>query len=274
MAAVTGAVIGAGVAIKGQRDAKKQASRGMEAQQAENEANRAFLEKQAQQARGDVAGLFPQARQEREQGTQRAIDVLTGALPQQFGAFQQGNVAAQQQLAAGLPQIQNALLGLPVDFQSFQPTEIDFGTQFAQPPQAAFQPRQEPISGTDEIALFKGRIGDRTAERNRLRDLWQSGQMSSQEFTRRVQQITRDQRSDLTSLRDGQPGAGFGPLEGLQGANPQPALQDAGLQPQGGAGVISRIGDRAAERSRLRGGAATGALQGLAELQKNVPFMV
>lgn len=51
-----------------------------------------------------------------------------------FGA---GNVAAQEQLIGGLPQIQAALLGQPVDFSQFQPTQLtpDLGFTQAQLPQ-------------------------------------------------------------------------------------------------------------------------------------------
>lgn len=81
-------------------------------------------ERAAEQARGDLSRLFPQARQESNQGFQGALDVFAQSLPAQTQAFQQGNVGAQQQLLAGLPQFQNAILGNQVDFSQMQPFQV------------------------------------------------------------------------------------------------------------------------------------------------------
>lgn len=75
------------------------------------------------QARADVNRLFPQAQQARLQGFQGAQDVFANVVPQQFGAFQQGNIQAQQTTGLAPQQIQNALLGLPVDFGFLQPQQ-------------------------------------------------------------------------------------------------------------------------------------------------------
>ena len=75
-----------------------------------------------EQARKDVMNLYPQARQDALGGFQGALDVFNQALPQQASLFQQGNVGAQQALLAGLPQIQNAILGGEIDYSGFQPT--------------------------------------------------------------------------------------------------------------------------------------------------------
>ena len=80
MAAVTAGVIGAAAAVKGTMDAKKQAKSAQKAQTAENEANRAFIEQQAKQAREDVMRLFPQAQQSRDVGAQGALQAITGAI--------------------------------------------------------------------------------------------------------------------------------------------------------------------------------------------------
>lgn len=83
-------------------------------------------------AKSDVLGLFPEAQRSRQLGFQGALDVFGKTIPQQLGAFQGGNVAAQQQIAAGLPQIQAAILGQPVDFSAFQPQALGFDAGFAQ----------------------------------------------------------------------------------------------------------------------------------------------
>ena len=77
-----------------------------------------------EQARGDLFKLFPAAQQQTQQGFQGALDVLGQSLPAQTGTFQQGNVGAQQAILAGLPQIQNALLGNQVDLSQLQPFQV------------------------------------------------------------------------------------------------------------------------------------------------------
>lgn len=76
------------------------------------------------QARGDISKLFPAAQQNAQQGFQGALDVFGQAIPAQANIFQQGNVAAQNQIAAGLPQMQNAILGSPVDYSQMQATQL------------------------------------------------------------------------------------------------------------------------------------------------------
>lgn len=77
-----------------------------------------------EEARQAVNPLFSQARQEANQGFQGALDVFAQSLPAQMQTFQQGNVGAQEQLLAGLPQFQNAILGNQVDFSQLQPTQV------------------------------------------------------------------------------------------------------------------------------------------------------
>ena len=82
--------------------------------------------------------------QREQQSRQDILALLGGSIPAQLGAFQGGNVAAQGILGQTLPQFQNALLGLPVDFSTFQqpqtlPADISFLQNFQQPPQQAPQ---------------------------------------------------------------------------------------------------------------------------------------
>ena len=72
-------------------------------------------------AKGDVNRLFPAAIDTAKQGFQGALDVFGQSVPAQMGVFQQGNVAGQQAILAGLPQIQNAILGGNVDLSGLQP---------------------------------------------------------------------------------------------------------------------------------------------------------
>jgi hypothetical protein len=74
-----------------------------------------FIEQQTNQARGDIFQLFPAAQQARQQGIQSGFNLYKAALPTQTQYFQQGNIQAQNQQLAGLGQIQNAILGRPIN---------------------------------------------------------------------------------------------------------------------------------------------------------------
>ena len=102
------------------------------AQAAENERTREFIRQQAEEARGDIFQLFPSAEENIQRGAQAGLDVLAQSIPEQLGVFSQGNVGAQRALTQGLPQIQAALLGQPIDFGQIQPQQLDFSTLFAQ----------------------------------------------------------------------------------------------------------------------------------------------
>jgi len=91
---------------------------------AANAATQKFIEERSGQARADVLSIFPQAQQFGAQGFQGALDVISGGIPQQLAAFQGGNVGAQQTLGQTLPQVQNAILGLPVNQAAFQPQQL------------------------------------------------------------------------------------------------------------------------------------------------------
>ena len=83
-----------------------------------------IIREQTEKAREGIFKLFPAAQQDLRGGFQGALDIFGQSLPAQTNVFQQGNVAAQQQLLAGLPQFQNAIFGNQVDFGALQPTQI------------------------------------------------------------------------------------------------------------------------------------------------------
>lgn len=106
-----------------EKDAAKATQQGIE---------RGILATQAAtaQARQDLGELFPQARQDLQGGFQGALDVFKSTVPQQSNIFQQGNIGAQQAILAGLPQMQNAILGNQIDLSGLQPSQQfqpDFG---------------------------------------------------------------------------------------------------------------------------------------------------
>jgi len=97
-------------------------------QQLQTQANQQALnliERNTQQARADALGLFPQADAARNLGLDQGFNLLAGqALPQQQEKLRAGSVGAQNALLAGLPQIQNAILGGPVDNSALQAQDL------------------------------------------------------------------------------------------------------------------------------------------------------
>ena len=88
---------------------------------AANERAQAFIESQSAKAEQTGETLFGGSEGNILSGNEAAYDLLRRIAPRQIGAFQEGNVGAQQQLIGGLPQIQAALMGQPVDYSVFQP---------------------------------------------------------------------------------------------------------------------------------------------------------
>jgi hypothetical protein len=135
---VGAAIAGAAVvgAASSRNASKKAASASRDASDtASRETRRA-----SEEARADIFKLFPASQDALSTGYQGAANIFGQTAPQQADIFQQGNVAAQQQIAAGMPQFQNAILGGQVDYNQFQPTQLqqpDFsfmqGQQFESP---------------------------------------------------------------------------------------------------------------------------------------------
>lgn len=117
------AVIGVS-SVLGAVSSRNASKRAVKSQDKARESAVTETNKSTAQARQDLFNLFPAAEQRAQQGFQGALDVFGQALPAQAQVFQQGNVAAQQQLLSGLPQFQNAILGGNVDFSQLQPTQL------------------------------------------------------------------------------------------------------------------------------------------------------
>jgi len=96
------------------------------------EASQEFIAKQTDIARTESTRLFGGAQEAQRAGFQAALDIFGQSVPEQARLFGAGNVAAQQQLIGGLPQIQAALLGQPVDFSQFQATQLTPDLSFTQ----------------------------------------------------------------------------------------------------------------------------------------------
>ena len=127
----------AGVGVLGAVASDRASSKARRTQVEAGEQARQVTEAAVRQARGDIDRLMPQAQENLMRGQQAALDIFGGLAPAQSSLFQQGNVGAQQALLSGLPQIQNALLGAPVDLSGLQ-------AQALQMPDLSFMNAQLP----------------------------------------------------------------------------------------------------------------------------------
>lgn len=93
------------------------------AQMKANERNQAFIEEQAAKAERSGTSLYDLSQQNLLAGNAAAMGAYKDAFNPQLQSMGQGNYNAQQQISQGLPQIQNALMGLPVDYSAFSPMQ-------------------------------------------------------------------------------------------------------------------------------------------------------
>ena len=116
------------------------------AQTRSNAQTQDFIEQQSALARNDLLRLFPQAEQATRAGTQAALDVFGQTIPQQFGAFERGNMNAQNMIAEGIRGSRAALMGTPFQ-ENFAPQSFNIDTSFAQQqlPPSSFG--QSPLGG-------------------------------------------------------------------------------------------------------------------------------
>ena len=112
-------VVAAGLDYKAAQEANATALK-------QREESQKFIEKQTNQARGDIFQLFPAAQKARQY-------------------FQQGNVMAQNQQIAGLGQIQNAILGRPINQNALKPGVVQQMNYDANGGLQRFAPVNQPI---------------------------------------------------------------------------------------------------------------------------------
>jgi len=111
-----------------------------------NAADRALFEKLANESTASAKSLFGSADTNRNMSLAQVLTLLGGTIPQQLSAQQQGNVGAQRQLTRGLPQIQAALMGQPVNMGALQPTRISYDTSFANQTLPQFQTSAQALT--------------------------------------------------------------------------------------------------------------------------------
>jgi hypothetical protein len=120
------------------------------------EASRKFIENSIAQGRADLLKLFPAAQESRRSGIQAGLDVFNQVIPQQVGAFEQGNLQAQKTVAGALPNRMAALTGgfvnpnmqpsQPMGMRGIQfPTQLPNAVQMPQMAQNAPQGQSQQI---------------------------------------------------------------------------------------------------------------------------------
>jgi len=115
------------------------------------------------QARNDANRLFGKAAEERKNAFADTLKFISGAPSKQIEPFQRGNVLAQEQIVRGLPQIQNAILGLPTDLSGFQARNVGAPSSFDFP---QFQQEEQPTNTPVPQNILQGKpIGSRVLPR-------------------------------------------------------------------------------------------------------------
>lgn len=119
---------------------------------AQNRDNSALFQNLATRATDDATRLYGAADQNRTITLEQILGLLGGTIPQQISARQQGNMGAQQQLIGGLPMIQDAIMGRPVNMGALQPTQISYNTDFARQPVPQFVTSEQALSRPQQAA--------------------------------------------------------------------------------------------------------------------------
>lgn len=121
MSGIVAALVG-GAAV-GAISTRNSTNKAIKAQDRASEAAAANTAEAAALARNDASRLFGGSTLDRQVGAQNALNVFRDVVPQQAQQFQQGNLNAQNTILAGLPQIQNAILGGNLDLSGLQASQ-------------------------------------------------------------------------------------------------------------------------------------------------------
>ena len=157
------AIIGGVTAIGSAISDRKSAGDAVDAQAEQNAKNEAFIREQAAKAREDIIPLFQAAQGNIAAGGQAALDVFSQTIPRQLNQLTAGSFAAQNQLIKGLPQIQNAILGLPTDLSALKPIRLGPDQSFASQQLPDFATglggQKEPILSPAQVAAIAAAQG-------------------------------------------------------------------------------------------------------------------
>jgi hypothetical protein len=138
MAVTTAAVVGAAASVGGaladnnnQRNARSDAERN----RAES---RRYIDEMAAKTQGQLFSLFQPIQQNNNAAMLAGLDVYKQAFPAAMNSFNQGNMNAQRTFAAGLPQMNAAILGGNLNLSGLQPQQAQVNPQAMQ---ALFNPQ-------------------------------------------------------------------------------------------------------------------------------------
>lgn len=110
---------------------------------------------QTKKAEGTAQTLFGAADENLRLGQQGALDVFGQFVPQQLGAFQAGNVGAQEALIQGQDRFRNATLGLPQG-PAQQAVQLPVDTSFAQQQLPQFQTSEQALNPAPALGSQMG----------------------------------------------------------------------------------------------------------------------
>jgi hypothetical protein len=125
-----------------------------------NQRAQEFIEEQAALGRGDALTLQPIVDASLLGGYQSAADTLGLGLEGGLDLFGQGNYQAQQNMLAGLPQYQRAILGLPVDNNALQAVRLQPQVNL----DPLFNPQMPDVGAPDSYATLLGGPGTEKAQ--------------------------------------------------------------------------------------------------------------
>ena len=142
-----------------------------DAQQADLATRRSGISGMSGQSRERAEELFGQGIDARRQANQNAMQMIAGAVAPTYQAAQLGNVAAQNQISATLPEYANAIYGLPMNYGSFKPVQLEPDFSYLQP----FMPSgagavtdMEAIAAVDDPAMSRDPYRNQAAQRENV----------------------------------------------------------------------------------------------------------
>ena len=92
---------------------------------------RRTIRENTEQARTNALQLFPSGEANRNLANEQVLELLGGAIPQQFSTFRSGNVEAQRAAQQGLSMANNAILGNPLGDFLPPPVSIEVDPGFS-----------------------------------------------------------------------------------------------------------------------------------------------
>ena len=217
MPTIVGMVAAGGASALVSKAINKPDKSAQNAQMAANARAQQFIEEQSAKAERANLRLFDAGQENLLTGNQAALDIYNQTIPEQFNAFQQGNVGAQQQLVAGLPQMQNALMGLPVDYSVLQPQQIQTNMGFIpqQLPQFKTATQALALSPFEIMQMQQAQVAQKAAESQAILDKEKAAKIGRTSGERGgAGQADRDRDTGRSSSRGGglsdRPSGGMG----------------------------------------------------------------